>query len=172
MEYFDKLSKYFAQLGNYCPRLSEYKELFKDSIRLQNALSDFYAIVVKFCCYALELFSDKRIRAVAKYFQKTFKKDFQLLEENFIAAREEVNQEIQLASEEKIDRIYSLQLVEAEKNQHQHILYMNEIEENKIFRLQQKLTLAQNNELRDQSLIKDEGELILPSIVSVLLIKF
>lgn len=147
-------------MGNYCPRLSEYKELFRDSIRLQNALSDFFAIVVKFCCDALQLFSNKRIKGVAKYFQKSFKNDFQLLEENFIAAREEVNQEIVLASEEKIDRIYNHQLVEAEKNQRQHLLYLDEIEENKMFRSEQTLALAQNNELRDQSLVKNEGKTI------------
>ncbi|PSN61265.1 hypothetical protein BS50DRAFT_157349 [Corynespora cassiicola Philippines] len=53
-EYFDKLSERVAQLSTYCPRLSEYEKLFPLSIRLQTALSNFYAIVVNFCSKALQ----------------------------------------------------------------------------------------------------------------------
>ena len=58
-EYFDKLSERIAQLSNYCPRFSEYKKLFPTSARLQQALSDFYAVVVKFCLKALRVVQEK-----------------------------------------------------------------------------------------------------------------
>lgn len=57
--YFEKLSKRFAQLSTYCPRLSAYEKLFKGSTRLQTSLSDFYALVVKFCAKALEVIQKK-----------------------------------------------------------------------------------------------------------------
>jgi len=58
-EYFDKLSKLVAQLSNYCPRFSEYEKCFPTSVRLQQALSDFYSIVVKFCSKALGVVQEK-----------------------------------------------------------------------------------------------------------------
>lgn len=57
--YFEKLSARFAQLSTYCPRLSAYEKLFKESIRLQTSLSDFYALFVKFCTKALEVIQEK-----------------------------------------------------------------------------------------------------------------
>ena len=59
--YFEKLSKCFAQLSTYCPRLSAYEKLFKDSTRLQTSLSDFFAVVVKFCAKALEVIQKKGV---------------------------------------------------------------------------------------------------------------
>ncbi|KAF2465056.1 uncharacterized protein BDR25DRAFT_241071, partial [Lindgomyces ingoldianus] len=93
-EYFDKLSKWVAQLSNYCPRLSEYETLFPTSTRLQQALSDFYAIVVKFCLKAL--------------------------------AKNEVTEELQLASEQE--------------GQSFRRLVRADIEENKTLRIKQKET--------------------------------
>jgi hypothetical protein len=54
-EYFEKLSKRIAQLSAYCPRLYEYERLFSNSLRVQAALDDFYAIVVEFCSRALKV---------------------------------------------------------------------------------------------------------------------
>lgn len=62
--YFEKLSKRFALLSTYCPRLSAYEELFKGSIRLQTSLSDFYAVVVKFCTKALEVLQEKGAKSI------------------------------------------------------------------------------------------------------------
>jgi hypothetical protein len=53
------LSERIAQLSNYCPRFSEYEKLFPSSARVQQALSDFYAIIVKFCSKALGVIQEK-----------------------------------------------------------------------------------------------------------------
>ena len=66
--YFEKLSKRFAQLSTYCPRLSAYEKLFKESTRLQTSLSDFYALVVKFCAKALEVIQKKGVK---KFIEQT-----------------------------------------------------------------------------------------------------
>jgi hypothetical protein len=58
-DYFEKLSEKISQLGNYCPRFNEYEKLFPQSSRLQHALSDFYAIVVRFCSKAFGAIQEK-----------------------------------------------------------------------------------------------------------------
>ena len=62
--YFEKLSKRFAQLSTYYPRLSAYEKLFKESTRLQISLSDFFAVVVKFCAKALEVIQEKGVNRI------------------------------------------------------------------------------------------------------------
>lgn len=67
--YFDKLSERFAQLSTYCPRLSAYEKLFKESTRLQASLSDFYAVLVKFCTKAMEVVQEKGEKKIIEWIQ-------------------------------------------------------------------------------------------------------
>lgn len=67
--YFEKLSERFAQLSTYCPRLSAYEKLFKESTRLQKSLSDFYAVIVKFCTKALEVIQDRGAKRIMERIQ-------------------------------------------------------------------------------------------------------
>lgn len=170
---FEKLSKRLALLSTHFPRLSAYEKLFKESLRLQNALSDFYAVFVKFCTKAMEIIQEKGTRNYRtdsrpsvnefliigmKRFVKSlwndFKSDFLQLEENMIAAKEEVDQEIQLASEEKIHRIYEQQQIEYKEAQIQHAQQLTEIE---AVQSRQTLALAKTEDLRIQKIIKEEG---------------
>lgn len=56
---FENMIESFAQLSICCPRLNTYQELFKESTRLQTSLSDFFALIVKFCTKAMEIISEK-----------------------------------------------------------------------------------------------------------------
>jgi len=51
----------FEQLGKLCPRLCEDEKLIDDSVRVGDALSDFYAVVVVFCTKALGVIQNKGI---------------------------------------------------------------------------------------------------------------
>lgn len=51
--FFDKLSECFMNLQGCCPRFSEYRFLYPDSLRLQSALCTFYATIVRFCTKAV-----------------------------------------------------------------------------------------------------------------------
>lgn len=55
----EKMVESFAQLSIYCPGLNTYEKLFKESTRLQTSLSDFYALIVKFCTRMLEVIPEK-----------------------------------------------------------------------------------------------------------------
>lgn len=100
------------------------------------------------------------VKRLVKSFGKPFKDDFQLLEENLSVAKEEVDREIDLASDQKLDQIYKRQQVEIEKSQLQRLQYLSEAEENKNFRSQQTIALAESKELRIQKNIKEEGKFV------------
>lgn len=88
---------------------------------------------------------------------KDFKRDFGQLEENVSAAKEEVDAEIQLASEQKIERIHEQLQIESKQAQIQRSQQSTEIMESRVFRSQQTLALAETKELRIQKLIKEQG---------------
>ena len=100
------------------------------------------------------------VKRFVKSFGKAFKDDFRLLEENLSAAKEEVEKEIELASDQRIDRIYKHQLDEFEKNILLRSQYLSETEENKEFRSQQALALIESKELRLQKIRKEEGKIV------------
>lgn len=100
------------------------------------------------------------VKRFVKSFSKAFKDDFRLLEENLSAAKEEVEKEIELASDQRIGRIYKHQLDELEKNSLQRSQYLSEAEENREFRSQQALALIESKELRIQKIRKEEGKIM------------
>ena len=97
------------------------------------------------------------MKRFVKSLWKDFKSDFGQLEENVSAAKGEVDEEIRLASEQKIQRIHEQLLIESEEAQMQRSQQSTEIKESKDFRSQQTLALAKTEELRIQKSIKEEG---------------
>lgn len=76
------------------------------------------------------------------------------MEENIIAAKEEVDQEIQLASEEKRHRNYEQQQIEYKEAQIQRLQQLTEIG---AVHSRQELALAKSEELLIQKINKEEG---------------
>jgi hypothetical protein len=88
---------------------------------------------------------------------KTFKADFGELEERLSAAREEVCEEIKLASEQAAHEFHQLQMIENRENQVFRLLQSTEVEENRYFRSQQALALTEAQDRRIQKLVREEG---------------
>lgn len=104
---------------------------------------------------------DIGVKRFVTSFTKSFKDDFDLIEENLSAAKEEVDREIELASEQKIDQIHTEQQIEFKKQDLQRSRQLQEAMENQEFRRQQTHALAENRELRMQKILKDEGKFTL-----------
>ena len=79
---------------------------------------------------------DIGVKRLVTSFTKSFKDDFDLIEENLSAAKEEVDREIELASEQKIDQIYTEQRIEFKKQDLQRSRQLQEAMENQEFRRQ------------------------------------
>jgi hypothetical protein len=85
------------------------------------------------------------VKRFAKSLWKTFKADFGQIEESISAAREEVSEEIKLASEQAEHEFRQLQMIE---NQ-----------ENRRFRTQQISVLAETRDRRVQKIVMEEGNI-------------
>ena len=97
------------------------------------------------------------MKRFVKSLWKDFKGDFRQLEENISAAKEEVDEEIKLASEQKMQLIHEQLQVESKQARSQYSQQLIEIEESRLFRSQQKLALAKNEELRIQKIFNQES---------------
>ena len=49
LDYADKISKMFSQLGSLCPVYERFEKLFPKSVELREAIFKFYITVVNFC---------------------------------------------------------------------------------------------------------------------------
>ena len=148
---------------------------------MQHALSDFYAIIVIFCSKALLVVQEKSkrenleyrnldsskhffcilgIKRLAKSLWKTFKSDFGELEERISAAKEEVGEEIKLASEQAEYESRQLQMIETRENQVFRLMQSTEAEENRRFRSQQMSVLAETRDRRVQKFVMEEGSIL------------
>ncbi|KAF2803796.1 uncharacterized protein BDZ99DRAFT_163042 [Mytilinidion resinicola] len=154
-EYFDKLSQRVNQLSTYCPRLSEYGKLFPTSARLQEAISAFYAIIVKFCSKALGVVQEKGVKRYSKSVWKSFKVDFKDIEESISEAKDEVTEELQLASEQETQGFRRLLTAEIEENRTLRIKQIAEIQESRDFRSQQTLALQRSGARQIQKILKE-----------------
>jgi hypothetical protein len=90
---------------------------------------------------------------------KPFKADFEELEERISAAREEVSQEIKLASEQAAHEFRQLQMIETRENQVFRLLQSAEVEENRRFRSRQTSALAETQDRRVQKFVREEGNI-------------
>jgi hypothetical protein len=88
---------------------------------------------------------------------KPFKLDFAELEESLSAAREEIKEEIQLASEQAAHDFRQLQMIEIRENQAYRLQKSAQVEENRYFRSKQIMAVAEGQARRIQKLVKEEG---------------
>ncbi|KAF2031340.1 hypothetical protein EK21DRAFT_88059, partial [Setomelanomma holmii] len=154
-DYFDKLSQRINQLSTYCPRLSEYERLFQTSARLQQAISAFYAIVVKFCSKALSVVQEKGVKRYSKSAWESFKVDFKDIEEGMSEAKNEVAEELQLASEQEAHGFRRLLVAEIEENRKLRMQQIAEFQEYRDFRSQQTLELQRTEARQIQKILKE-----------------
>ena len=100
------------------------------------------------------------VKRFAKSLWKSFKVDFAEIEERLSAAREEVSEEITLASEQAAHEFRRLQMIENREDQMFRIEQANELEENRCFRSQQSMALVETRDRRIQKLVKEEGNML------------
>lgn len=167
------------QLSTYCPRLHEYERLFSTSTRVQQAISAFYAIVVKFCSKALGVVQEKGrlqtwflivhrdsksfafigVKRYSKSAWKSFKVEFKDMEEGISDAKEEITEELRLASEQEAHGFRSLLTSEIEENRRLRMKQIADIQENRDFRSQQTLELQRSGAREIQKILKKIGDL-------------
>ena len=100
------------------------------------------------------------IKRFSKSIWKSFKVEFKGIEESLSAAKDEVMEELQLASEQAAHGFRRLLTTEIEENRMLRLKQVAEMQENKYFRSQQTLALQQTQARKIQNILKEEGNLL------------
>ncbi|EPS39679.1 hypothetical protein H072_6496, partial [Dactylellina haptotyla CBS 200.50] len=98
-DYFVKISDLFVKIAHLCPTIERIGQLFQNSIKLQDAVLEFYAIIVEFCSRAFVFLRQPGLKQFAKSIWKPFKVQFQAFEEELVDQRQRINDEVLIASE-------------------------------------------------------------------------
>ena len=100
------------------------------------------------------------IKRFLKSIWKSFKVEFKEIEESLSAAKDEVMEELRLASEQAAHGFRRLLATEIEENRILRLSQVAETQENKYFRSQQTLALQQTQARQIQKILKEEGNLL------------
>jgi len=74
--YFEELSALFMGFSIQCPRFAEYQALFPASARLQKALCDFHASLIRCCKHLLEAIRRPWQKRLGIAFRQSFEQEF------------------------------------------------------------------------------------------------
>ncbi|KAM0368587.1 hypothetical protein ACHAO7_011095 [Fusarium culmorum] len=74
--YFESLSALFMELNNQCPRFAEYQALYTTSTRLQKALCDFHASIIRCCKHVVEAIQRPWQKQLRVAFFQSFEQEF------------------------------------------------------------------------------------------------
>ncbi|MCJ1309800.1 hypothetical protein MMC25_003461 [Agyrium rufum] len=124
--YFDKLTEYFMRLQNVCPRLSEYGSLYQEVPRLQSAITEYFATVVRFCSATVTRSQRTSLRNLALTVLSPRETDFGRFEIELRHRYHEVNEEVTLAAQQAFHKDRHLQ----EAHRQQSMLHLLALSDN------------------------------------------
>jgi hypothetical protein len=107
------------------------------------------------CCFVLI-----GIKRFSKSIWRSFKLEFKEIEESIIAAKDEIAEELQLASEQAAHGFRRLLTTEIEENKILRLKQEAEIQQNKDFQSQQTLAVRQIEARQIQKILKEEGNIL------------
>ncbi|OAA55172.1 Ankyrin repeat-containing domain protein [Cordyceps fumosorosea ARSEF 2679] len=92
--YFEALSSLFMTVKNQCPLFAEYQALYPTSTRLQTALCDFHAAIIRCCKHVVEVlqrsWTQLLKKAIFQSFQDEMKADMQSIQTKGADVKEEI----------------------------------------------------------------------------------
>ncbi|KAH7247482.1 ankyrin repeat protein [Fusarium redolens] len=95
--YFEALSVLFMELSKQCPRFAEYQALYTTSTRLQKALCDFHASIIRCCKHVVEAVQRPWQKQLRIAFFQSFEQEFEPDANDIQRLGKEVEDEIKLA---------------------------------------------------------------------------
>ncbi|RDA94437.1 hypothetical protein CP533_2254 [Ophiocordyceps camponoti-saundersi (nom. inval.)] len=112
--YFEPLSNLFTSLRDHYPRFAAYHALYPNSPRLQKALCDFHAAIVRCCKHAVEVIHRPWQRQIVNSLWQSFEMEFQSDADAIQGCGKEVKAEVALAKAQADRQDQELQKKERE----------------------------------------------------------
>lgn len=92
--YYEITSNLFMKLGKSCPLFADYRSLYPDSVRLQKALVEFHASIIRCCKRVVEIVQrplHQQLMALLVPFDQEFKPELDELQRHSESVEREIN---------------------------------------------------------------------------------
>jgi Cdc6-like AAA superfamily ATPase len=114
--YFDKVTSMIMNIGKVCPTYQQFGQLYPGCLDLQQALCEYYAIIIRLCMKIIEI---SRRTAIAQMFSSIlnpFETEFKAFHDDLGRAVEVVQSQISLASKQAAQETAKLLELESKEN--------------------------------------------------------
>jgi hypothetical protein len=98
--YFDKVTSMIMNLGRSCPTYQQFGQLYPDCIKLQSALCEYYAIIIRLCIRVVEVSRRTGVTQMLSSIFNPFESEFKSYHDDLDLAAKEVQLQISLASKQ------------------------------------------------------------------------
>lgn len=113
--FYAATSSLFMKLGRLCPPFADYQALYPDSSRLQKALGEFHASIIRCCTHLVQVTRRTTGKRWAKAFLESFDQEFKPDLEHVQNRAGDVDHEIRLAHAQAVRHDQQLQAMERQE---------------------------------------------------------
>ncbi|KAJ5950072.1 hypothetical protein N7454_001656 [Penicillium verhagenii] len=98
--YFDKVTNMIKDIGLFCPTFQQFGQLFHGHIGLQNALCEYYAVIIETCTRIIEV--SRRPASIQTFclIWNPFESEFKPFLDRLMAAKQHIDLQVSLASKQ------------------------------------------------------------------------
>lgn len=115
--YFDKVTGLIMAISKFCPTYQQFGQLYPGCVGLQNALCEYYAIVVRLCVKIIEIERRTAISQIVSSVFSPFESEFKAFIDELQQAAEAVKLQVTLASKQAAHETAKLVKLESKENE-------------------------------------------------------
>ncbi|KAK8070548.1 hypothetical protein PG997_010751 [Apiospora hydei] len=113
--YYQATSDLFMRLGRLCPLFADYQSLYPGSVRLQKALVDFHASIIRCCRHVMQVLQRPLHQHILKSLWSSFEQEFKPDIDEVQRYSDSVEQEIHFAKAQADQQDQQLQVMERQE---------------------------------------------------------
>lgn len=114
--YFDKVTNLIMEIGLVCPSFQEFGHIHHGCVGLQNALCDYFAIIIELCIKIIEISRRTLAAQTLSSIWNPFESEFKLFLDRLKASRENIELQTRLASAQVEQESKKLLVAERQEN--------------------------------------------------------
>ncbi|KAJ5611805.1 hypothetical protein N7528_008910 [Penicillium herquei] len=114
--YFDKVTNMIMQIGRFCPTFEQFGKLYHGCTGLQQALCDYYAVIVDICVKIVEVSRRTIAKQIISSVLSPFESDFEPFLDRLKIAIKDITLQASLASKQADDEAKKLLEYESKEN--------------------------------------------------------
>jgi hypothetical protein len=114
--YFDKVTSLIMDIGKVCPTYQQFGQLYPGCVGLQEALCEYYAIIIRVCIKIIEISRRTAMAQMLSSILNPFETEFKVFQDDLDRAAKAVQLQISLAAKQAAKETARLWELESKEN--------------------------------------------------------